>query len=153
MADILPYLGVKQTFGPDEIAGKQILLPDLAGSTVKEAEKILKDLTLSGEILGEGDTVTAQLPEPGQTVPGGSQVLLFLDGTPKITDVTVPDFTGQTYPQAVETAEKLGLYILPRGNRELSANVTAAAQSEPPNTQVPMGTTIILTFIELTARD
>ena len=153
MADILPYLGVKQTFGPDEMAGKQIVLPALAGSTVKEAEKILKDLTLSGEILGEGDTVTAQLPEPGQTVPGGSQVLLFLDGTPKITDVTVPDFTGQTYQQAVETAEKLGLYILPRGNRELSANVTAAAQSEPPNTQVPMGTTIILTFIDLTARD
>ena len=153
MADILPYLGVRQTFGPEEIAGKQIVLPDLAGLTVKEAEKILKELSLSGEILGEGDTVTAQLPQAGQTVPGGSQVLLFLDGTPKITEVTVPDFTGQTYQQAVETAKKLGLYILPQGNRELSPHVIATAQSETPNTKVPMGTTITLTFTDLTVRD
>ena len=103
--------------------------------------------------MGEGDTVTAQLPQAGQTVPGGSEVLLFLDGTPKITEVTVPDFTGQTYQQALEAAEKLGLYILPQGNRELSPSVTATAQSELPNTQVPIGTTITLTFTDLTARD
>jgi stage V sporulation protein D (sporulation-specific penicillin-binding protein) len=153
MADILPYLGVKQTFGPEDAAGQQILLPDLTGMTVKEAEKLLKENKLSAEILGEGDTVTAQLPEPGQTVPGGSQVLLFLDGTPKITDVAVPDFSGMTYQQAFDAAGQLGLYILVQGNREVSPSVKVTAQSAEPNTQVPVGTTITLTFTDLTARD
>ena len=153
MADILPYLGVKQTFGPEELAGQQILLPDLTGLSVAEAETILKESKLSAEILGEGDRITAQLPEAGQTVPGGSQVLLFLDGTPKITDVTVPDFSGMTYQQAFEAAEQLGFYILVQGNQDISPNVKATAQSEAPNTMVPMGTTITLTFTDLTARD
>ena len=153
MADILPYLGVKRTFGPEELAGQQILLPDLTDLTVQEAEKLLIENKLSAQTVGEGDAVTAQLPEAGQTVPGGSQVLLFLDGTPKITDVTVPDFSEMTYQQAVEAAEKLGLYILVQGNQDISPNIKVTAQSESPNTQIPMGSTVTLTFTDLTARD
>ena len=153
MADILPYLGVEQTFGPEEIAGQRITLDDLTGLPVAEAEKLLKEKKLSAQTVGEGDTVTAQLPEAGQTVPGGSQVLLFLDGYPKERLVAVPDFSGMTRQQAHDAAGLLGLYILVQGNQELSPTVTVSAQSQAAKTEVPMGTTITLTFTDSTARD
>ena len=153
MADILPYLGVSQTFGPEEMAGKRITLEDFTGMTVKEAETKLKSLELTAKILGNGETVTAQLPLPGQTVPGGSQMLLYLGETPEMQTVEVPDFAGMTRQQAADTAGVLGLYVLVTGNTDLSPSVTVTAQSLPPKKQVPVGTTITLTFTDSTARD
>lgn len=42
MADVLPYLGVKQSFSEDDLAGKQIVMEDLAGMTAKDAQALLK---------------------------------------------------------------------------------------------------------------
>ena len=42
MADVLPYLGVKQSFSEDDIAGKQIVMEDLTGMTAKDAQTLLK---------------------------------------------------------------------------------------------------------------
>jgi stage V sporulation protein D (sporulation-specific penicillin-binding protein) len=39
MGDILPYLGVEQSFSEDEIAGKTVIVEDFSGLTAKEAEK------------------------------------------------------------------------------------------------------------------
>ena len=121
--------------------------------TAKDAESKLKRMGLSAKLVGSGDTVTAQLPEPGQTVPGGSQVLLYLDQSPEPENVEVPDFTGMNRQQASDTAGKLGLYILVTGNDEISVQVTVTAQSVPKETKVPVGTTITLEFTDTSARD
>ena len=55
--------------------------------------------------------------------------------------------------QASLAAGKLGLYILVSGNCEIAPQVVVTAQSEAKDTQVPPGTTIILTFTDTTARD
>ena len=80
MADVLPYLGVKQSFSEDDLAGKQIAMEDLTGMTAKDAQALLEKEGLTAAI-GSGETVTGQIPSPGQTVPGGSQVLLFFGET------------------------------------------------------------------------
>ena len=90
MADVLPYLGVKQSFSEDDIAGKQIVMEDLTGMTAKDAQTLLKKEGLTAAISGSGETVTGQIPSPGQTVPGGSQVLLFLGQAPEPETVKVP---------------------------------------------------------------
>ncbi len=69
MADVLPYLGVKQSFSEDDIAGKQIVMEDLTGMTAKDAQTLLKKEGLTAAISGSGETVTGQIPSPGQTVP------------------------------------------------------------------------------------
>ena len=153
LGDILPYLGVKQSFSADDIAGKEIVLPDLTGLTAQEAEKLLKENSLTAELVGSGETVTGQLPAVGRTVPGGSQVLLYLGEVPEAETVTVPDFTGMNRRQAAETAGKLGLYILVKGNREISPNVTVTAQSVPKDTPAERGTTIELEFADTQAVD
>ena len=153
MADILPYLGVEKHFSEEDLAGKEILLENYSGLTAVEAARKLKASGLLSETVGTGETVTGQLPAPGQTVPGGSEVLLYLGEKPEQRRVLVPDFTGMHRQQAAETAGKLGLYLLPSGNGKISPEVTVTAQSIPKDTEVPVGTTITLEFTDRFARD
>ena len=76
MADILPYLGVKQNFTEADIAGKTVIMADFSGMTAKDATKMLKEQSLSAHCVGDGETVTAQIPAAGKSLPGASQVIL-----------------------------------------------------------------------------
>ncbi len=153
MADILPYLGVEQSFSQEDIQGKTIIMEDLTGHAPKDAEKYLKQQGLTAVFSGSGETVTAQLPEAGEAVPGGSEVLLYLGEEPEKREVETPDFLGMNRQQAADAAGKLGLYVLVKGNTDLSPTVTVTAQSIPAGTSVTAGTTITLEFTDTTARD
>ena len=153
MADILPYLGVERTFSETDPAGLEIVMEDLTNLTAQDAERKLKDMGLQAKFSGTGETVTGQIPAAGQTVPGGSEVLLYLEQVPETAQVRVPDFTGMNRQQAADAAGALGLYVLVSGNADVSPEVTVTAQSIPKDTQVPAGTTITLEFTDTTARD
>ncbi len=153
MADILPYLGTAQSFGPEDVAGQTVVLEDMTGLTEKEAKALLKEQGLSAQVQGSGETVTGQIPSPGQSVSGGSQVLLYFGQEPEQRTVAVPDFTGMNRQQASDAAGALGLYILVTGNNSTEPSVTVTAQSEPKDTQVPVGTTITLQFADTKAAD
>ena len=153
MADILPYLGVEKRFSEEDPASKTVVLEDLTGFSQKDAEKYLKSASLSAIIIGQGDAVTGQIPGPGESVPGGSQVLLYLGEMPEQTLVKVPDFSGMNRAQANDTAGKLGLRILVSGNSEISPNITVTAQDVPPGTEIPLGSTVTLQFTDTKSRD
>lgn len=153
MQDILPYLGVAKNYAPEDLAGKEIVLEDYSGLTAADAERKLKIAGLRSRLMGTGETVTGQIPAPGQTVPGNSEVLLYLNESPAERLVTVPDFSGMHRQQASQTAGELGLYLLVNGNTEISPQVVATAQNIPKDTQVPVGTTITLEFTDKLARD
>ena len=151
MGDILPYLGVARNYAPDDPAGQSVQIDDLTGLTAKEAEKKLKALGLGYQAVGTGDTVTGQIPAAGNEVPGGSQVLLYFGETPPADTVTMPDFGGMNRQQAADAAAELGLYILVSGNTSLKATVKAASQNIAPGTEVPIGTTVKIEFIDTKA--
>ncbi len=75
MADVLPYLGVAQN---NSAADQWVMLEDVTGFSAGEAEKKLKEAGLSAVTEGFGQAVVTQIPLPGQSVPVGSQVLLYL---------------------------------------------------------------------------
>ena len=153
MADILPYLGVSPTFGEEDPAGRQIVMEDLTGLTEAEACTIIKNQGLTAQTVGTAQTVTAQIPAAGSAVPGNSQVILYFGEVPEHRMAAVPDFSGMNRQQASDAALSLGLYIRVTGNTDVSPDVTVTAQSEPKDTQVPVGTTITLTFTDTKARD
>ena len=153
MADILPYLGVARNDSQEDPAVREVVLKDMKGLAVSEAEKWLKEMGLTAVYSGNGEQITAQLPMAGQTVPGGSQVLLYLGEDAPEETVSVPDFTGMNRQQASDAAGLLGLYILVTGNTEVSLNVTVTQQNVEKDTMVPVGTTITLTFTDTQARD
>ncbi len=153
MEDILPYLGVEKKYAPEELAGKEIVLEDYSGLTAADAERKLNITGLRCQIVGTGETVAAQIPSPGQSVPGNSEVLLYMNENPSRRLVEVPDFLGMNRQQADHAAGEQGLYILVSGNSSVSPQITATAQSIPKNTQVPVGTTVTLEFTDRLARD
>ena len=153
MADILPYLGVRRNYTENDAAGQTIVMENLVGLSPKDAEKLLKSQSLTARTIGIGEMVTGQIPAVGQTVPGMSEVLLYLGEKVPETMVEVPDFSGMNRAQATEAAGELGLYILATGSSETSPNIVATRQDIPAGTQVPSGTTIQLQFTDTGARD
>ena len=147
MADILPYLGVPQK------REAEMQIEDYTGLTQSEARSKLKRSELSAKFVGEGETVTGQLPAAGQTVGSGSEILLYLDSEPEVRMVEVPDFSGMHRQQASDTAGKLGLYILVTGNDRISPRVTVTSQDIPAGTRIPWGSTVTLEFTDTAARD
>ncbi len=153
LADILPYLGVEQNYTPEDAAGRLVVLPDMTDLPVEEAQKLLKEKNLTYRLCGEGERITGQIPSAGSAVPGNSEVILYLETMPQIPAVRVPDLMGMNRQQASDAAGELGLYILAKGNPELSATVTVAAQVPAAGTQVPAGTVLELEFIDSKASD
>ena len=153
LGDILPYLGVERQFSQEEIPSKTIVLEDLTGFSQKDAEKYLKSASLSAKIIGQGTVVTDQIPSPGETVPGGSQVILYMEDEVQYLTVQVPDFSGMNRSQASDAAGKLGIYILVTGNSEISPQVVVTAQDIPAGTEVKRGSTVTLEFTDTTSRD
>lgn len=148
MADILPYLGV-----PRQMEGEPFQLEDLAGKTVKEAKTLLKEQKVTLVTIGAGETVTGQLPAAGQTLYPGGEVLLYLDGAAPSQTAKVPDFRGMNRQQASDAAGKVGLFIRAIGNTDAAPHVTVCGQSEAPNTELPVGSTVTLQFADGSLHD
>ena len=153
MSDILPYLEVERNYTEEDAAGREMVLQDWTGETRKNAENALKALGLTARVIGDGETVTGQIPAAGETVSGDSQVLLYCGETPEAEDVTVPGFLGMDRMKAAQAAQDAGVNLLILGNTDISPEVTAAEQSVPPGTKVPRGTTIRVQFLNTKAAD
>ena len=148
MADILPYLGVERS-----VEGEAFSMPDFTGMTEKEVKAALKEGKITLTAIGDGETVTGQLPAAGQSVLPGSEVLVYLGEPTRERTVTVPDFTGMNRQQASQAAGQLGLSIIPIGSDAISANVTVCSQKEPAGTELTVGSAVTLQFADTTARD
>ena len=148
LADILPYLGVERTS-----EGDPVILDNLTGMTMKEAGAALKEKKLTLTPMGDGETITGQLPAAGQSVLPGSEVLVYLGQPQGARMVTVPDFTGMNRQKASQAAGALGLSVIPIGSDQVSTDVTACSQKEPAGTQLPAGSAVTLQFSDTSARD
>ena len=152
MADILPYLGVEKTAEGDP-AAQIVILEDMTDMTREEAEKYLKSQGLTARYIGDGQTVTDQLPGKGQQVPRTAEVIVYLGQQSDVRMVEVPDFSGMNRQQASDAAGALGLYVLVSGNTAVEPNIIVTTQSVPPGKKVEVGTTIRLEFADTRVSD
>ena len=152
--DILPYLGVTPHYEEEDLHYVNMSMPNVVALTREEAEKSLQEDHLQARFVGEGETVTDQIPSPGAEVPGNSTVLVYL-GEEKPTDlVTVPDLTGLTQYEAEITISNIGgLYLQVRGSTSQSGFVSVSAQSVPAGTEVERGTTVTVELTDASAQD
>lgn len=153
LEDILPYLGVSRDLTEVDMGSVEVEMPDLAGCTESQAAQQLEEASLTYEVVGEGDTVTGQIPAAGAKLPGESEVILYMGEEAPTEMVTVPDFTGMTISQAHQAAANAGLYVLARGADDDGSYVTATDQDVAEGTQVVPGTTIRVDFTDHTAQD
>jgi stage V sporulation protein D (sporulation-specific penicillin-binding protein) len=98
---ILPALGIKpipETIQPNPWGGpakripqSEVVVPNVIGKSVYEAQKELKTLSLIPETVGDGPTITDQVPQEKQLLKEGSKVYLFTDFETCIDGLTAVD--------------------------------------------------------------
>lgn len=154
IADILNYLGVEKEYtSADEYSKADVFVPPVVGKTLLDAQAALKASGLSSRVVGDGDTVTAQIPTSGTAIPGDSQVVLYMGVDAPTDAVTVPDLSNKS-PSAVEKElEALGLYVRATGVATFTSTTRSDDQSILPGTQVARGTVIEVQFVEDSVND
>ena len=146
MADILPYLGVEPEYSDSELAAADRAVPDVSGMSLTEARSSLTEAGLNCRVIGEGDTVTDQLPRAGAVIASGSEVLLYAGQSPSPVEETMPDLRGLSYEAAIEKLRGLGLYVAAGNGVTDAQSELISGQSIAPGESVEHGTVIEVTL-------
>ena len=150
IADILDYMGIAKQYTPEELSGADTIVPWLTGHYMDYAQSVLKENNLTYRIVGEGDVITGQIPAGGATIPGGSQVVLYMGEEQVPTEqVEVPNLEGMSPEAAKAALNDLGLYLRATGAVEyyVSTNV-GTNQSIKAGTMVNPGTVVEVRFVD-----
>lgn len=149
MNDVLPYIGVEPVYDETEADRREVSTPRIIDMTKDEAAAAAESAGLTYRFLGEGDTVSDQVPSAGQKVPVDSQMIIYLGDRTKTTEpVTVPNLVGRA-PEEVEAVLKNNnLYLRRTGVASSKYNwqTTAIKQNPAAGTKVSVGTVIEVEF-------
>jgi len=99
-------------------------------------------------VIGEGDSITAQLPAPNARVASGTTVILFAGEELPKEQVTVPQLSGMKYTAAKQALENRGLFIRTTGAKKSGARVEVSVQSIPAGQKTTYGSIIEVTLID-----
>lgn len=146
LSNILPYLGVEPEYTDEEEELVDKTVPRLVGKTVAEAEAALEELGLDYRVVGDGDSVTDQLPKSNSTVAAGSEIVLYCGEEASTEQVTMLDLTGLDYETARIRMGWYGLYIKAEGTLLESSTVTVVKQSVEAGELVDEGTVVTVTL-------
>ena len=154
MAEILPYLGVEPSYSAEELLGMDTTVPNVIGMSVEEAKAKLKDRALSYKIVGDGETITDQMPAGGAIIPGKSSVILYAGEEKSTGKCVVPHLIGKTPSEANTTATAAGLLIRFSGTTgSESSSVRVLSQSIDEGTEVEAGTVITVQLGDTSVTD
>ena len=146
MADILPVLGVEPEYTDEEEARVDKTVPRCLNKSVAEAQAMVEELGLVCTIVGNGVTVTSQVPAANAKVAAGSEVILYCGAEPQEEMTTMLDLIGLDYETARIRMGWDGLYINGEGNLLSDSAVYITRQSVPEGTQIPEGTVVTVTL-------
>ena len=141
---VLPYLGVEAQYTEEELKKIEISVSNYVGAT---REASIADLGWRGiqyTIVGDGDTVTAQVPAAGSTIfkDTGKLILYTGEETPKNT-VTVPDLVGKTAEAANRLLVNAGFNVSITGATN-GDTATVISQSPAAGEIVPAATVVTI---------
>ncbi len=141
---VLPYLGVEAQYTEEELKKIEISISNYVGAT---KETTVTDLSWRGikyTIVGDGDTVTAQVPAAGASIfkDTGKLILYTGEETPKNT-VTVPDLVGKTAEAANRLLVNAGLNVSITGATN-GDTATVISQSPAAGESVPAATVVTI---------
>ena len=145
-SDILPYLGVEAD-DSDTSVRSDVRMPAVEGLSFEEAQKKLADAGLRCRRIGEGSSVTDQLPSAGVSLAEGTEVIVYLGAEPSPEQETMPDLTGMRYDEARDTLSYYGLYIQTNSPVFADGSQRVGSQNAAPGSLRRHGDVIQVTLI------
>ncbi len=154
LSGALPYLGYEPSFTEEEEAKRNVSVGDYVGKTVKAAKSEIEKLGLKVEIIGDGETVSSQIPGKNVKISKeGGRVFLYTEGNESDT-AKVPDVVGMTATDAVKKLIDSGFNIRIVGvtDYERGVGATVVAQS-PKGSELTKGAAVEITLRYLDSED
>lgn len=141
-SDIFNYLNINTDASINDTENsmlKDVVVPNVRGMKVSDAQKVLKDNNLTFDADQNGSYITNTTPLPGATVKEGAKIILYTGNGPDNTnDVEVPDLDGLSKEKASDMLDALGLKASFNGSGMVSD------QDIVEGTRVQKGTTVNL---------
>ncbi len=144
LGDILPYLGVQPQYTEEELATLDIAIPSFMDQTLEEAEKNLIAEEIKYKVKGNGDTVVAQMPEAGSTMPQSGTVILYTGDSKPSKNITVPNLVDYSVAGATNRIKQSGLNVRVVGNFNSGTDVLVISQSPAAGTVVAEGAVVTI---------
>ena len=140
---VLPYLGYEPEYTDRDLEKIEVTVPDFTGAAIEDARSDVSWRGLTCEIVGDGDTITHQVPADGEIISQskGRVILYTVAETPKAT-VAVPDLVGKTAEAANRTLLGAGLNVSFTGSSGTDTGVIVLRQSIEKDTMVAPGTVV-----------
>ncbi len=139
---VLPYIGVEAQYTAEELENLDVTLSNYIGASVENAVADLSWRGFTYEIIGSGDTVTAQIPAAGEMISSDSGLLLLYTGDEKPANtITVPGVVGMSAYNANQALVNLGLNVTFTGSLN-GTSATVISQTPAAGTVVSRGTIV-----------
>ncbi len=144
--DALPHLGYYPEYTEEELAALDVNVPSVEGQSVEAARKTIESLDLQVYVVGNGDTVTAQVPSRSSSVPRNGKVILYTEEDYETQYTVVPNVIGYTVSQVNEMLTSVNINFKAGDGATEHSGAIAYSQNYTPGTEVPVGTVVEVTF-------
>lgn len=144
LSDILPYLGVQPQYTEEELATLDIAVSSYLDQPLEEAEAALVEEEIKYKVVGNGNTVTAQMPEAGSTMPHSGTIILYTGDETPAKNITVPNLVDYSVAGATNRIKQSGLNVRVVGNANSGSDALVISQSPAAGEVVAEGTVITI---------
>lgn len=149
MNEVLQYLSTEPIYDETETDRREMSTPRVIGMSKEDAKAAAERAELKCRFLGEGDTVSDQVPSAGQKIPVGSEMIIYLGERTKTTEpVTVPRLIGRSPDEVESMLESRNLYVRRTGvaSNKYNWQTNAIKQNPAAGSKVSVGTVIEVEF-------
>ncbi len=143
--EAMNVMGIEPKYDEDELENVSKYIPSVAGKSLEEGKKEIKESGFNYEVIGNGKEIVRQNPASDSTVPNGGTIYLYTDDTKKKT-TKVPNFIGLTVNEAKTLAKTHNINLEISGNNMNSGTVVAFRQSEEKDKKVEQGSVVVVSF-------
>ncbi len=146
LTETLPYMGIEPEYDDDELDSVAMSVESYVNTNVSDAQAKILKADYQYKVIGNGLTVTRQVPKAGEALAKGGTIVLYTD------DVTsgktiVPNVVGMTASAANKTLANAGLNITIVGTSPNHLDgAIAVSQSVEEGSTVDKGTIVTVDF-------
>ncbi|MBO5408617.1 MAG: PASTA domain-containing protein [Clostridia bacterium] len=144
--DVLRYLDIEPELPGDQMSEGDAQVPAVSGMELSEARQVISQNGLRCVVEGNGNVVTAQVPNPGVVIARNGTVIVYTGDARPSNSVEVPNVVGKSFEEAKSILETAKFQFHAVGIENTTQNAIAQSQSVAAGEFATIGSEITVQF-------